>query len=281
MSTPTPPVPEHHPAATPHDPNDGERGSGIEDGSSAEITAHAAHLRRLSRRIDQLDGDVAQLRTDTDELATIAAVIQRTLDEQQHANREDGPPCWATMTADQAAEAWEVLADWIEQVLVPWYDITRDQLPDCWALHPPVLVELSWLQHTHHAAYKPDAPAHLVADWHTHFKPATLRAIRDVIPRRGHRTCTPGHHLATDTQRAPHSTGNVPPPVIAQVPYTPPTEQPALRQHWHTFYQQAVATDLAIREHRGTAGSTPMADSVPTVTRSPWPPVGVTPGRDG
>jgi hypothetical protein len=38
-------------------------------------------------------------------------------------------------------------------VLVPWYELTRDELPDCWALHAPVVVELSWLRTTYVQAY--------------------------------------------------------------------------------------------------------------------------------
>ena len=95
------------------------------------------------------------------------------------------------MNAEQAAQAWEALATWVDEIFVPWYGITRTQLPDCWALHRPVIVELSWLQHSHDAAYHPDAGAHLAAEWHTHWKPTAVRHIHDAIHRRGRRSCTP------------------------------------------------------------------------------------------
>lgn len=221
----------------------------VDDGSSAELTAHAAHLRRLSDRIDHLADELANLRAHTDQLTTIATDIQHTLDLPPPPQApEAGPPCWPTMTAEDAAAAWEALADWIADTLVPWYGITRGQLPDCWARHPPVVAELSWLHHTHHAAHQPGAPAHLVADWHTHWKPTALHHIHNAVPHRGHRTCTPGHHLATDTERTPHPPATPPIPTTGYEPRTPPTEQPAVRHHWYTYYQRAVTDDLANRD---------------------------------
>jgi hypothetical protein len=37
---------------------------------------------------------------------------------------------------EQAREPRPILAQWIAEVLVPWYEITRDELPDCRPLHP-------------------------------------------------------------------------------------------------------------------------------------------------
>jgi hypothetical protein len=150
------------------------------------------------------------------------------------------------MTAEQARDAWYDLADWISDTFVPWYGITRDQLPDCWALHRPVVSELSWLHHTYRAAHLPGAPAHLTADWHTQWKPGALRRIQDILPRRGSRSCTPGHHLATDAERTAtrtqparleHGHGTI----------SLPSDQPAFRSHWHGFFQRAVSADLGNR----------------------------------
>ena len=38
----------------------------------------------------------------------------------------------------------QLLARWVGETLVPRYELTRNELPDCWALHPPVVAELSW-----------------------------------------------------------------------------------------------------------------------------------------
>lgn len=227
-----------------------------EDVSWAELTAQAAHLRRLADRLDQLTAEVDDLRRRGDEIDAVAADIHHTL-QQHHAQQPVGPPNWATMDTGPAARAWRDLTDWIDQTFVPWYDITRDQLPDCWALHRPVVVELSWLRHTHTAAHEPGAPVHLVADWHTHWKPAALKHIHDVVPRHGLRACGPGHHLATSTDRTPHTPPVQPhpsanrPPLVPTMPTHAVTEQLAHREHWHNFYTQAVTHDLANRpDHR-------------------------------
>src|SRR6202011_4918002 len=114
---------------------------------------------------------------------------------------DTAPLDWAAMDAEHAATAWQDLAHWIEHTLVPWHEITRDQLPDCWALHRPAVTELAWLHHTHHASHQPDAAPHLTAEWHTRWKPAALHTIHNAIPRRGTRTCGPRHHLTDQTQR--------------------------------------------------------------------------------
>jgi hypothetical protein len=49
---------------------------------------------------------------------------------------ENAPVNWPALTAEQAREQWPILAQWIAEVLVPWYEITRDELPDCRPLHP-------------------------------------------------------------------------------------------------------------------------------------------------
>jgi hypothetical protein len=148
------------------------------------------------------------------------------------------------MNIDQAAAAWDDLADWIADTLVPWYEITRDQLPDCWALHRPAVAHLSWLHHNYRAAHQPGAGHRAPADWHTRWLPAALHAVREAIPRRGTRTCGPGQHLVTETHRALQQ-----PPRAAQppAPLPVPGHQLAERQHWHSFYDTAVAADLSAR----------------------------------
>jgi hypothetical protein len=213
------------------------------------MTAQAAHLRRLAERLDLLTDELTELRHRSDQLEGLATDIHRTL-AQHRAQETAGPPNWATMNTEQAAQAWHDLADWIQNSYVPWYDITRDQLPDCWALHRPVVTTLSWLRHTHTAAHQSGAPAHLVADWHTHWNPAATKQIRDAIPRHGLRSCGPGHHLATSTDRALHTARPHPPiapPATPAIPPSSPTEQLAHREHWNNFYTEALAHDLTDR----------------------------------
>lgn len=155
---------------------------------TAESTALAAHLRRISDRLDQvasthtelanlvsehLSPEITALRNDTgQQLATHAAQIHQILTATEA--RHNPPIDWPAMTADQAAIAWENLAHWIAHILVPWYHITRDELPDCWAMHRPAIVELSWLRSAHIEAFAPNTAAHHAADWHTRWRPAAL-----------------------------------------------------------------------------------------------------------
>jgi hypothetical protein len=163
------------------------------------------------------------------------------------ANTEHNPPInWPALTADQAIKAWENLATWIAHVLVPWYETSREELPDCWALHKPAVTELSWLHTTYLDAFHPGAPAHHAADWHTRWRPTALQRLREVIPRRGVRHCGPGQHLASLEDRPPHQPPPQPPapgPVRPQLP----GEQLAERHHWQPFLTQAIAADHAWR----------------------------------
>jgi hypothetical protein len=230
---------------------------------TAELTALAVHLRRLSARAEELNAshtalaslvtsnlqpEIAALRRDsTEQLAIQAAQIHRLC--TAHASEHPPPVDWPTLTADQATVEWEKLAIWIADVLVPWYEITREQLPDCWALHRPALLELSWLHATHQEAFTPNAAAHHAADWHTRWLPAALHRIHEIIPRRGVRYCGAGGHLVNHSDRSP--TIPILPPATAPMP-TPrqpmPNEQLAERHHWEHCYQQAMATDYAWRQ---------------------------------
>ncbi|PZS32647.1 MAG: hypothetical protein DLM61_06505, partial [Pseudonocardiales bacterium] len=97
----------------------------------------------------------ARLGVITDTLEDHAASLRRVLARQQR-NRNPAVD-WPALTAEQAAAEWPRLAQWIDEVFVPWGEITRDALPDCWALHRPVVVQLSWLRSAHVQAYLPAA----------------------------------------------------------------------------------------------------------------------------
>ena len=86
----------------------------------------------------------------TEELGRLRSDLDVLLAERNERDKTKNPPVdWATLTEEQAAAQWPILARWVGEVLVPRYELTRDDLPDCWALHPPVVAELSWL----HTAY--------------------------------------------------------------------------------------------------------------------------------
>lgn len=219
---------------------------------TAELTALAAHLRRLADRVDDLESHCSELTAAVAD-SVLPQLAEHTTQVQQLlvSVKRDGerPVDWPAMDAERASTEWGNLADWIAHTLVPWYEITRDQLPDCWALHRPAVIQLAWLYDTYKAAHRPGAAPHLAAEWHTRWKPAALRAIHDAIPRRGTRTCGPGHHLTNETERIPRRPTSLPPPA-AEPSATVPTDQLAEGHHWQPFYVQAVTSDLAIRREK-------------------------------
>jgi hypothetical protein len=244
----------------------GAVGSGDRRSPTAELTALAAHLRRISDRVEQvatahtelaalvserLAPEITALRNDTvEQLSAQAAQIHQILTATEAVHH---PPIdWPGMTAEQAATAWGDLAHWIADVLVPWYQITREELPDCWAMHRPAVVELSWLRSAHIEAFAPNTAAHHAADWHTRWRPAALARLREVIPRHGARSCSPGEHLVPDHERVRRHPAPPPPPPALTDRQPLPGEQLAERHHWETFLEQAVTTDRAWRLDRET-----------------------------
>jgi hypothetical protein len=224
---------------------------------TAELTALTTHLHRLADRIEDLD---TRCRENTDTLtdkvipglaqvhAQTTAQLAAHHEQVQHlldTTHQAPPSDWSNMDVEQARATWESLATWIADTLVPWYEITRDQLPDCWAHHRPAVVQLTWLHHTFQAAHQPNAEPHLTAEWHTRWLPAVLHALENAVPRNGRRTCGPGHHLTTaDDQLRPHPHQPIP---IPAEPIEVPTDQLAHRHHWQHFYDQALTADLTHR----------------------------------
>ncbi len=179
--------------------------------------------------------------------------IQRIL-RRQEANRNQ-PVNWPALTAVQAARHWTRLADWIDEVFVPWGEITRDMLPDCWALHRPVVVQLSWLRSAHVQAYIPVSEPSVAGDWHIRWSPAVLEKIKTVIDSK---YCRPGEHMITveeSNARRRAAAQTNPPPTARAGAGAGRTEnlgrmQLAEREYWQAFLIQARDQDLAWRRAR-------------------------------
>ncbi len=198
-------------------------------------TAESADL--LAQALPRIDGALDQL-----------AALTAHLDGDPVA-----PVCWPTLTVEEAAGVWAQLADWIDDVLVGWYGITRAQLPDCWALHRPVVLELTWLHTTYREAHTPGARAGLAADWHTRWRPAALAAIiaaADVDSGPLGVGCYPGHHHDPTSPLPDHL-------------FTAPPDEPgdgaavdgrrrqlACREFWQANYLTAARFDRDQRERR-------------------------------
>lgn len=183
------------------------------------------------------------------------------------------PIPWPTLTATQAESEWNRLAHWIATVLGPWYQVTRNQVPDCWALHRPVLLELSWLHQAYLAAHTGQSASPVAAaEWHVRWLPAALNAIAGHAPpgsalTRTERswdgeTCHPGFHHdtrryterdRTEGQRPalPHEQGAGSDNTVAIV------GDPIEYRFWARFWQHAVAEDLETRRQQQSQGPAP------------------------
>ena len=210
-------------------------------------------------RLDRLEATTAE---SADLLAQVLPQIDTTLDQLTSLTaRLDAEPTtpisWPTLTVEEAATVWAQLADWIERVLVGWYGITRAQLPDCWALHRPVLLELTWLHTTYREAHTPGARAVLSADWHTRWRPAALAAIADATgPAPGELAsgCRPGQHH-DPTSQLPADAYRPPPDEPVDGRHTAGREKLlARREFWQTNYLTAVHFDRDWRERCTPSG---------------------------
>ena len=222
----------------------GDRVSGLAADIQTVAARHthlaAAVSEDLAPKVDALQQlvteELGQLRGDVDTLLA---------DRRSEDNTVNPPVDWTALTAGQAAEQWPILAAWIGEVLVPWCEWTRNELPDCWALHRPVVVELSWLRTTHVAAYLPKAPAHLAAEWHTRWRPASLTGIKELT-----KECQPTKHNPRNGQTLTLPSSREPGENLG-APAT--RSQPALPRYWWGFYVHAYHADLAHRRARAAA----------------------------
>lgn len=216
-------------------------------------TGHA-HLREAVEQ--ELEPTVTELRRQTfEQLAMHTAQIRNLVAEAESQNH---PPIdWPALSVDEARDQWPILAQWIGEVLVPWYEITREDLPDCWALHRPAVVELSWLRVAYAQAHVSAASAGASADWHTRWLPAVLSRVRAVVNRG--RRCRPGEHDVSEQDSRARRLEPAPsePGEATALPH----EQLATPDFWWAFYTEAVHSDLARRtEQRHTPTATAEAD---------------------
>jgi len=197
----------------------------------------AAVSEDLAPRLDVLHQLV------TDEVARLRGEVDALLaDRKEQKKNKNEPVDWAALTAEQAAVQWPILARWVGDVLVPRYALTRDDLPDCWALHVPVVAELSWLRSAYVEAYLKDSAPSLAADWHVESRPAVLTRIRELIKPD---ECPPGKHAPARATPVQVQSRNG----------TLPRTEPADPDCWWPFYDRAYHLDLAVRRTRDAAGS--------------------------
>jgi hypothetical protein len=181
---------------------------------------------------------------------------------------------WCTLPAKDAEYQWEALGCWVHDVLGGWYEVTREQLPDCLALHRPALVQVSWLWTSHTEAYLPRSHPNQAAEWNTRWIDATLGKIKTAIPTSRCRAVAgrKGEHLVDELEaqqrrsQDPHQHARQQTTHPAYTPASPysdpsyahgpaqsgeigsPGQQVIHRPFWQPYFEQAIQTDLTERQ---------------------------------
>ena len=229
-------------------------------GLSTLLGENADLLGQVGPRVLGVDADLADLAERVDTLTTAAAAAADT----EAAQLVD----WPSLSVQDAAKVWEALGEWVATVLGPFYELTRAQLPDCWALHQPAVIELVWLHRSYLAAHTCDAPPSARADWHTRWRRDALGNIATAIDEQW---CRPGEHYIhkTDSDRTPHrrppQDPHAPRPPMNHVRGQRPTlhnddyaraEHELVSPHyWAAMYQHARDADLHRRRQREAASA--------------------------
>lgn len=170
------------------------------------LTEHGRKLDELGGvgpRLDRWTGEVAQILT---ELGTKVAELEDKADAPVPDRLWD----WTSMDKAKAGKAWKQLREWVDTVLIPWYDRVGDdqelprevgqgggdrrprrRIPPCWAWHRDVVIELSWLYQDWATLYRLQAgnPAR-AGDWHSRYLHGVLLRIRNSSTAAG---CTHRH----------------------------------------------------------------------------------------
>lgn len=244
----------------------------------ARTSRHGDQLGVLESSVSEFADLLAQILPRVDGLATNVAELSGRIGTGSTGGtgKDDSPVLavrWETLTADEAAGAWHELGGWVATVLVPWYEISRAQLPDCWPMHRPVVRHLSTLHTTYLAAHTgPAASATAAADWHSRWLPSTVDAIyrEGQIRSRGSEygygawtdACAPGRHLGCGPDGRPIlndqgyrvnmiETRDPLPYEVRDSDGVSVLHDPAYSKHWGPFFQRAVDEDVTARRATG------------------------------
>ena len=238
------------------------------DRARDEIVADLdARLRRTQGRLDEVADLLAQVLPKVDDSLGGLAEIRDRLNAPPAAGGADGdgqeaptnPPVhWPALTVDEAAAAWDQLGQWVAEIFVPYYEITRRSLPDCWPLHRPAVLELSWLRSCYVDAVASDARPQLLAEWNSRWRRDALTHIAEIIDSD---RCNPGAHRAHGAgydEKDPHFTPSLPRPTGRTGPDGDPVynhgsdRELAWVQNWRPNFDTAMGLDLAARRRAQT-----------------------------
>lgn len=247
----------------------------------------AADLRKTRGEVHALRNTVVDLAStisewgphleDTQrEVAELRGQVEELLESPEIKN---APVDWFQLPAEDAEREWPKLGEFVHEVLGGWYEVTREQLPDCWALHRPAFLQVAWLRTSHIEAYLERSHPAQAAEFNVRWLDAALEKIKRAIPDSRCRALAgrPGEHmvdrLAAQQRRDPVSS---PAPAAAASPYPNPYAQsggqhpapqpgaeggdPAATRaagaeviqwdYWGDYFHQAMRADLAWRRAR-------------------------------
>jgi len=136
-----------------------------------QLAAVEAGHRRLSEQVKAVQGDIASLNR-----AVAALVRAQSPDEKQ--------PITPSLISQPDAAVIDLL-DWLAAVYLRYHD---GALAPCWAWHPGLVEELTWLRGAHQAVY---ASRNFLAigDWHDRYRPGVARRVSAEL-----RACDIGRH---------------------------------------------------------------------------------------
>lgn len=108
------------------------------------------------------------------------------------------PVRWANLTADEAAEEWDALRGWVEQLRARYPFGVR--LPDCWWRHDDLVQVLAALRDFERASFDHGAPATGPVEWQRALRDMELR-MESWIKRYPCSVAGRRHDVATDEER--------------------------------------------------------------------------------
>ena len=203
----------------------------------SEVGKVQAELHQLGNMVVNIrDGIAEQIGPDLHVQGEALEAVGKQVDELQDTVKalvakeratKNPPIDWVYLSAKQADREWDKLAQWADEVL-PYYEITRGQLPDCWPLHWPALLQVSWMRTLRVEAYMTRSHPVQAAEWNTRWLDEGLRKIKEAIPdsRCWPEKDHPGQHLQ-DRVRVRQE--RQPPAGVPTAPSTPAAARAASR----------------------------------------------------
>jgi hypothetical protein len=262
----------------------------LEDGAATRASDQdrligdlGTHIRLLSEKIEWVRRSavttVAEIGPQFADLHAEVAYLRGEVTRRRASEPQDthGPVNWCTLSAEDAESLWPAMGHWVQEVLGGWCEVTRAQLPDCWALHRPALMQVSWLWTSHIDAYLPSSHPNQAAEWNTRRLDTALeKIIRAIRPSQCRAVADrPGEHLVNqmeDQQRRNRNPQQQQPYLIsthAAYPYAghhsaryaaasvltlpagreilSPGRQVIHRPFWQPYFEAAMQADLTER----------------------------------